>query len=77
MSGKRTAKRKLRIIKERRTIEIKDIDEITKKEDDYDALRKIAGLEDISKTDVFALRRAFGRTQTAPTNQTRSETGPA
>ena len=42
-------------IKERRTIEIKDIVEITGKEDvrEYNAIQNISGLKGIGKTDII------------------------
>ena len=55
----------IRTLKDMRTIEIKDIDEITKKEDIYEAIRKISGLETFGEPDIIALRRAYGGTQTA------------
>ena len=55
----------VRTLKDKRTIEIKDIDEITEKEDVYEAIRRIPGLETFGGPNIITLRRAYGGTQTA------------
>ena len=55
----------VRTLKVRTTVQIKDIDVIMEKQDIYDVIRSSASLEGISNTDIVALRRAYGGTQTA------------
>ena len=55
----------VRTLKERRTIEIKDMDEITEKEDIYAAIRSLPSLGGVVQPDIISLRKAYGGTQTA------------
>lgn len=55
----------VRTLKERKTLVIKDIDEITEKEDVSEALQKLPCLAGSCKPEVVMLRRAYGGTQTA------------
>lgn len=57
---------KVRSLSHEVNIEIRDIDEVTSKEDIYEALVKISDeFESLHPTAVKSLRRAYGGTQTA------------
>lgn len=57
----------VRTLTQRTTIELKDVDEVTSKEDICEAVKAQFGLE-VSIADIVSLRKAYGGTQTATMN---------